>query len=99
MIPLTATSSSVTFKVRVTPRAGRTVVAGERDGALAIRLAAAPVDGAANSALISFLSDLLGVSRRQISIASGQKSRDKVVAVSGVSPDHVTARLVAILPA
>ena len=98
MIALTATSSGVAFKVRVTPRAGRTAAAGERDGALAIRLAAAPVDGAANIALISFLSELFDVSRRQISIASGQKSRDKVVVVSGVSPDHVTTRLLAILP-
>ena len=64
-----------------------------RGGAILIRLAAPPVDGAANDALIGFLSEALALPRRNISIVSGDKSRDKRVRISGL--DHAGA--VAIL--
>jgi uncharacterized protein (TIGR00251 family) len=76
--------------VRVIPRAPRTRVDGTRGGALLIRLAAPPVDGAANDALIAFLSEALALPRRNIRIVSGEKSRDKRVAVEGI--DDLTAR-------
>jgi len=67
------------------PRAGRSGLAGERDGRLLVRLAAAPVDGAANDALIELLSDLFHVPKRAVRIVAGDKSRTKRVALDGVS--------------
>jgi uncharacterized protein len=81
--------------VRVIPRAGRSEVAGVRDGAVLVRLAAAPVDGAANAELIDLLSRILKVPRRDIAIVSGDKSRTKRVRVAAMDPATVTARLIA----
>lgn len=99
MIPVSPSRGSVTFKVRVVPRAGRTEIAGIRGDALLVRLAAAPVDGAANEALLEVLASALDRPRRDLSIASGERSRDKRVSVAGMSVDAVTAALSAILPA
>lgn len=59
------------------------------DGAVRIRLQAPPVDGLANRALVDFLADRLGVSRRMVRIVSGTSSRTKMVEVDGVSRDRV----------
>jgi uncharacterized protein len=64
-----------------------------RGGAILIRLAAPPVDGAANDALIAFLADALTLPRRNIQILSGEKSRDKRVAILGVDDATVRTRL------
>ncbi len=69
------------FDVRVQPRASKDEVAGVRDGALRVRLRAPPVEGAANDALVDFLADELGLSRRQVRIVSGLGSRSKIVEV------------------
>ena len=82
--------SSAVIDIRVIPRAPRTRVDGMRGGAVLIRLAAPPVDGAANDALVAFLSDTLGLPRRNIRIVSGEKSRDKRVQIDGL--DDSTAR-------
>jgi len=81
------------LNVRVIPRAPRTRVDGTRGGAFLIRLAAPPVDGAANDALIAFLSDALALPRRNISIVSGEKSRDKRVRIEGIDEPSARARL------
>jgi uncharacterized protein (TIGR00251 family) len=86
-------SNAVILDIKVIPRAGRTALAGTRDGAVLVRLAAAPVDGAANSELVAFLSDLFDVSKRSITIVSGEKSRQKRVKIIGVSADFVRDRL------
>jgi uncharacterized protein (TIGR00251 family) len=65
-------------------------VDGLRGDAVLIRLAAPPVEGAANEALIAFLSEALGVPRRSIAIVSGEKSRDKRVRIEGL--DEAAAR-------
>jgi uncharacterized protein (TIGR00251 family) len=70
--------------VRVVPRAGRSGVAGMRDGALLVRLAAAPVDGAANAELIELLARSLGLPKRRIEIVSGDRSRSKRVRIVGL---------------
>ena len=75
------------------PRAPRTRVDGTRGGAVLIRLAAPPVDGAANDALIAFLADALGLPRRNISIVSGEKSRDKRVRIEGIDEPAARTRL------
>ena len=96
-IPLTDTPMGVTLWVRVAPRAGRTGIAGTRGDALLVRLAAAPVDGAANEALVTYLASVFGRPKRDITIVSGHASRDKRVAIAGASVAQITARLSAIL--
>jgi uncharacterized protein len=79
------TSDGVSLAVKVIPRAGATKIAGTREGRLLIRLAAAPVDGAANDALIAFLSEILKVPMRQIQVIAGAQSRNKLVAIAGMT--------------
>lgn len=79
--------------VRVIPRAKKTELAGRRGAALVIRLAAPPVDGAANEALVAWLAGQLGVPRRQVAIARGASSRDKVIAIDGLTRAEVASRL------
>jgi uncharacterized protein YggU (UPF0235/DUF167 family) len=83
------------LRVRVTPRARQTALAGilEVDGkpALAIRLAAPPVDGAANKALLAFLADWLSLPKSSLRIVAGDTSRVKLVALRGVPPDLLEA--------
>jgi hypothetical protein len=70
--------------VRVQPRASRTELAGEWQGALRIRVAAPPVEGEANVELIRFLAKRLGVARARVHIISGESGRSKLVYVDGV---------------
>ena len=83
--------------VRVTPRAGRTAITGVRDDVLLVKLAAAPVDGAANDVLIALLADTFDLPKRQVEIASGYKSRTKHVTLVGASTRGLDARLAAAL--
>jgi uncharacterized protein (TIGR00251 family) len=83
--------------VRVIPRAGRTAVGGKRGEALLVRLAAAPVDGAANQALIRFIAKLLGCPARDLAMVSGEKSRDKRLRVAGLTPEELERRVSALL--
>ncbi len=71
--------------VLVQPRASRTKVVGEHDGRLKIALAAAPVDGEANAALIAFIAEALGVRKNQVTLLDGESSRRKRVRVEGVA--------------
>ena len=96
---MTDSPAGVVFAVRVIPRARKTGVAGTRDGALVVRLSAPPVDGAANAALIAYLSSLLDRPRRDFAIVAGQTSREKRIAVSGVTAAQLTVKLSDILPA
>jgi uncharacterized protein len=96
-IPLTSSRYGTVFAVRVVPRAGRTTVAGTRGDALLVRLAAPPVDGAANDALMAFLSTIFDRPKRDITLVSGHSSRDKRVAVTGLTTAEVSIRLDALL--
>lgn len=96
-IPLTAARGGIVFAVRVVPRAGRTAVAGTRGDALLVRLAAAPVDGAANDALIAFLSTIFDRPKRDITLVSGHTSRDKRIAIAGLRAPEIALRLDALL--
>ena len=84
-------SNGVELSLLVQPRASRTRLAGEHAGLLKIQLAAPPVDGEANAALLDFISKLLGVPKRQLELASGETSRRKRLQVSGVDAAHVEA--------
>ena len=96
-IPVLTRGGAATFAVRVVPRAGRTELAGTRGDALLVCLAAAPVDGAANEALIAFLSGLLQRPKRDLAIVAGAASRDKRIAVAGLPAEALVARLSDIL--
>ena len=86
-------AGAVRLRLRVQPRASRNEVAGRLGHELKIRLAAPPVDGAANDALVRFLAQALGVPRASVSIVAGGSSRSKVVEVRGVEERSVQARL------
>lgn len=79
--------------VRVTPRAGRSGIAGVRDGAILVRLAAAPVEGAANAELIDLIARAIHIPKRDVTIVSGERSRSKRVRVAGMSRAQLIACL------
>ena len=81
-------SDGVTFAVRVVPRASRSEVAGLHDGALRVRIAAPPVEGAANRELVKFLAKKFKVAPAAISLLSGANSKHKVVRIA--NPDAAT---------
>lgn len=79
-----------TFSIRVVPRATRTSIVGLHDGALKMRLAAPPVDGAANAELIRALAKALGVAQNEVVILRGHTARLKVVRVPGCRTQKLT---------
>ena len=84
---------AVFFSVRVVPRASKSEIAGEIDGALKVRLCSPPVDGAANAELIKMLAREFGVSRGRVEIVSGQNSRTKRIRITGATVDEMKSRL------
>ena len=92
-LALAASPDGVTIPISVAPRAGRTALDGVVEGALRVRLAAPPVEGAANRALVEFLADLLGVPKRDVAIVRGERGRQKLVRVRGLDADRVRRRL------
>lgn len=68
-----------------------------RGGSVLIRLAAPPVEGAANDLLVEFLAGLFGRPRRDVTIVAGHTSRDKRIRIDGISDGEGRARLSAIL--
>jgi len=84
MIDYSEKDGRLTFKVRVVPRASRSEIVGEHDGALRVRIAAPPVDGAANEELVRTLAEAFQVSRKAIEIVAGHTSKLKTIRVTGV---------------
>jgi uncharacterized protein (TIGR00251 family) len=89
MIPLLEGQAGVSFAVKVQPRARKNAITGELGDALKVSLTAPPVDGRANEACVEFIANLLEVPRSSVSIASGEKSRRKVVRVRGLSAHEI----------
>lgn len=89
-----AADGRITLTLHIQPGAKKTEVAGRHGDALKIRLAAPPVDGKANEALLRFIADTLGLPKSAVSLKSGQTSRQKVVELVGAAPSTL-ARLVA----
>lgn len=85
--------AGVTIAVQVIPRARRSEVQGLHSGALKVRLAAPPVEGAANEALIAFLADALGTRKRDVTLVSGERSRRKLVRIEGIDSSTAAQRL------
>jgi uncharacterized protein (TIGR00251 family) len=89
LIQCTEREGAILFTVRVVPRAARSSVIGEHDGALRVRVAAPPVEGAANEELVRVLARALGVPRREIEITGGHSSRVKQVLARGASRESL----------
>ena len=83
------TATGVELADRVIPRARTTALAGLRDGVPLVRLAAPPVDDAANRALIGFFAELFGRPRRDVRLVGGERGRLKRLEITGVSIDEV----------
>lgn len=90
---ITSTAEGVEIDLRVIPRARTTRFGGVRDDRLVVRLAAPPVEGAANDALLEFLADTFDVPRRSVRILSGERGRQKRVAIAGVTADQIRSTL------
>lgn len=88
-----STSEGIVLDVRVIPRAGRSGIAGTRDGALLVRLTASPVEGAANDELIEVMAKALRVPKRQLTIIAGQRSRHKRIKVEEISVGDARMKL------
>lgn len=86
-------AGGVVLELLVQPRASRTRVAGEHDGRLKIQLAAPPVDGEANAALLAFLAGVLGVKKADVALLAGESGRRKRVRIAGVTAEEAAARL------
>jgi uncharacterized protein (TIGR00251 family) len=96
MLDVRDADGGATLRVRVSPRASRDAVGGERDGALVVRVTAAPVDGAANDALARVLARVLHVPPSSVALRQGAAGRDKLLHVKGLDADTLRARLESI---
>ena len=84
MIRYSQDGRTLTFAVRVAPRASRSEISGEHDGALRVRIAAPPVEGAANRELIKVIARAFKVPQSAVEIIAGTNSKSKTVRVHGV---------------
>ena len=84
---------NVEIAVRAHLKAAKNEVTGITDGVWQVRVSAPPVKGKANKELIDFLSKLLDVGKSRISIIMGHTSRNKVLAIDGLSQEDITQRL------
>lgn len=85
--------SNIRVSVYIQPRAKRTEVAGRHGSDLKIRIAAPPVDHAANEALLAFVAQRLGVPQRNVRLIAGVTSRRKVLEIEGVTAHQVEVLL------
>ena len=84
---------SVRVEVYIQPRASKTELAGMYDGLIKIRIAAPPVENAANRALIKFVAQQLRIANSCVRVVSGATNRRKILEVDGVTADRIAAML------
>jgi uncharacterized protein (TIGR00251 family) len=90
-------ASGTLVRVRVQPRAARNEIVGWRaDEVLGVRVTAAPVEGRANAAVTELLAAALGLPRSAVRVARGERGRDKLVRVEGLSAGEIRNRLGAV---
>jgi uncharacterized protein len=88
-----AAPSGARLRVRVEPRASRDEVVGWREDTLRLRVSAPPLEGRANAAVVDLIARAAGVARSAVSVVAGERSRDKLLRVDGVSAAALRARL------
>jgi hypothetical protein len=84
---------SCRLAVKVIPNAPRNAVAGWMGDALKVKVHAPAREGLANAELCAFFAEVLGLPRRAVTLARGDKSREKLIAITGLSLDEVRRRL------
>ena len=87
-----------TLKVHLQPGARKNEVVALRDGVLWVRVTAPPRKGQANSALLKLIAELLAIPRNAIAITHGGVSRNKLIAIQGLSPESIEERLAQAFP-
>ncbi len=90
---LRAEGDAVMLMIRVKPRSSRAAVVGERGGRLLVQVTAPPEAGRANEAVCRLLARKLKVAAGRVGVVSGQRARDKLVRIDGLTQDEVAARL------
>ncbi|HYR92870.1 MAG TPA: DUF167 domain-containing protein [Methylomirabilota bacterium] len=93
MLALTRSGDRILFSVRVAPRAASGLIAGERDGALVVRVTAPPAEGRANEAVLKIVARALGLPTSAVRLVRGARARTKVLSV----PAAAEARLAGLL--
>jgi uncharacterized protein (TIGR00251 family) len=91
MVNIKETEDGVILQVHVVPRSAKSEVAGVQGDALKLRIAAPPVEGQANKECIRFLSDILGIRKKQVVIVGGSKSKNKTMAIEGIRRKDIEA--------
>jgi uncharacterized protein (TIGR00251 family) len=84
---------STRVRLRVSAGSRKTELAGRHGDGWKIRVSAPPEDGRANEAVLDVLAERVGLPRRALTIVSGQKSRDKVVEMTGIDADEAERKL------
>ena len=82
------TAEGLQVRIHAQPRARRSELAGIHNGALKIKIAAPPVDDAANRAIVDFFADMLDIPKSRVRIAAGLKSRNKTLLIEDLSADR-----------
>ena len=85
--------SGIDIRLHIQPKAACDELAGLHNGAIKLRISAPPADNAANRAVVEFFSALLKVPKSRITFLRGQKSRDKILRITGITLEDVTNRL------
>jgi uncharacterized protein len=93
MIDYTFKDTSITFTIRVQPRASQSKIVGEIEGSLKVKVAAPPVDGEANEELIKFLAKYFEVPKREVEIISGETAKNKIIRIHGITSEDFETRL------
>jgi uncharacterized protein len=93
LIQFSEKDNALIFTVKVVPRASKSEIAGEAEGALKIRIASPPIDGAANAELVRLLSKTFDVSKSAVEIIGGETSKTKQIKIKGAQIEKLTAIL------
>lgn len=88
-------SGEIRLEVKAKPKAKKSRIVALEGGTVEVALAAPPVDGAANEELVRFLSEVLSIPKRSITLLRGQSSRTKLLSITGLAPSDLTSRLLA----
>lgn len=93
---LSEKDGTLLVSVCLQPRASKTEFAGTKEDALKLRVAAPPVENAANEACLDFFAKTLALPKRRVSLRSGARSRRKIIALEGVSKEEFLRRLASL---
>lgn len=82
-------NGSIVLAVKVVPRSNQNLIQDIREGVLVVRLSAPPVEGKANAALVAYFAEVFGLRKNQIGLRTGEKSRHKLVELSGTTVEAI----------